>query len=463
MEGQAGAAKIDWYVTPGLSLVIPDANRKADSSLGFQIGIGMPAKESINLEFTAVSDTLPQGIGSLEFKQQGWLLDGLYFFKNQPKYSAYGIVGAGALQTKFSGEKRYRSTFNAGIGAMSKTFWNDRLSVRTDLRYRIDESNLLKQNRFGDWVVNFALSVPLDRKSAMTSSRSRQDAVKSDKTTAVKDRDGDGISDAHDACQSTPAGEPVDAKGCTQDSDKDGVSDASDACPSTPSGEPVNESGCPRDTDNDGVFDSKDICPDTEFDTPVNETGCPPNVAQDSKASRHEWDSDGDGIADASDACLATPAGVTVNASGCELDQDGDGVVDRLDKCPASKKEEKVDTAGCKIAKVIVLKGVTFDTGSDRLLPASIVTLESVSQTLRRYPDMVVEIAGYSDNSGRKGENKALSKKRADAVARYLIIKGVLAANLITRGYGKENPIASNKTPQGRTLNRRVELHILTE
>lgn len=451
-EGNVRADNIDWYITPGVSFIIPDADRRASISPGFQIGLGMPASKSVHLEFTAAANTLPQEINPLEFKQRGWSLDGLYFFRNRPNYLAYGVFGGGALQTNFSSEKRYRSVFNAGIGAISHGFFGDRLRVRTDLRYRVDESNLLKQDRFGDWVINVALSIPL--KSETTSGEKESQRV------PMQDRDGDGIPDSRDTCPSTAQGTAVDEKGCTivQDSDGDRVPDDSDACPSTPRGVPVNESGCERDTDNDGVPDGEDLCSHTEMDTPVDRTGCPVNAGQSAPAE----DRDGDGIANNSDTCPDTPAGAVVNANGCELDQDSDGIVDRLDQCPKSSKEDKVDMAGCKMAKVTVLKGVGFDAGSDRLLKESLPTLDSMAQALRRYPEMVVEIAGYSDNSGRDEANKVLSKKRADAVARYLIIKGVLSANLITKGYGKENPIASNKTAEGRALNRRVELHILT-
>jgi len=281
----------------------------------------------------------------------------------------------------------------------------------------------------------------------------------------MRDSDQDGVPDIDDGCPSTPKGTPVDERGCEiiQDSDGDGVSNANDACPSTQKGIPVNAKGCDLDTDNDGITDGNDFCPDTPIDASVDEAGCVLGAEQKRKIAEGKADSDGDGVLNATDTCLNTASGAAVDSSGCELDQDGDEIADRLDQCPQSEKEEKVDTSGCKIPTLIILKGVNFDVGSDRLLPSATPTLDDVAKTLRRYPDIVVEVAGYTDNSLKKGETKALSKKRAEVVAKYLIVKGVLAANLITKGFGSQTPIASNKTAEGRKLNRRVELHILSQ
>jgi len=98
------------------------------------------------------------------------------------------------------------------------------------------------------------------------------------------------------------------------DSDGDGVSDAIDQCPATPAGETVNANGCSLtqlDTDNDGVSDAIDQCPATPAGETVNANGC----------SLTQLDTDNDGVSDAIDQCTATPAGETVNANGCSLTQ----------------------------------------------------------------------------------------------------------------------------------------------
>src|SRR5262245_55611609 len=78
---------------------------------------------------------------------------------------------------------------------------------------------------------------------------------------ANRDSDKDGVVDGADQCKDTPAGDKVDAKGCTlKDSDGDGVLDDTDACADTPAGDQVDAKGCslPKDADGDGVTDDKD-------------------------------------------------------------------------------------------------------------------------------------------------------------------------------------------------------------
>src|SRR5580765_7476498 len=77
----------------------------------------------------------------------------------------------------------------------------------------------------------------------------------------VRDRDADGVPDNIDECKKTPAGDKVDAKGCTiKDGDGDGVLDDADQCKDTPAGDKVDEKGCslPKDADKDGVLDNVD-------------------------------------------------------------------------------------------------------------------------------------------------------------------------------------------------------------
>lgn len=92
----------------------------------------------------------------------------------------------------------------------------------------------------------------------------------------AKDSDGDGVPDNLDQCPGTPAGAPVDAKGCPLYSDGDGVPDYLDKCPGTPSGVKVDPDGCPLDSDGDGVPDYLDKCPNTPKGAKVDADGCPP-------------------------------------------------------------------------------------------------------------------------------------------------------------------------------------------
>ena len=109
----------------------------------------------------------------------------------------------------------------------------------------------------------------------------------------------------------------------------------------------------------------------------------------------------------------------------------------------------------------LVLKGVNFQSGKSILTPSSYTVLDQVAASLRANPDIRIEIAGYTDNTGSAAINVRLSQERAAAVRSYLARKGVPPTRTIARGYGPRNPIAANSTSAGRAQNRRVELHKL--
>ncbi|EQD72573.1 outer membrane lipoprotein [mine drainage metagenome] len=76
----------------------------------------------------------------------------------------------------------------------------------------------------------------------------------------------------------------------------------------------------------------------------------------------------------------------------------------------------------------------------------------------KKYPEADVNVDGYTDSTGPKAYNVKLSQRRADAVRAYLVRNGVAADRIHTKGYGMANPVASNKTAEGRAQNRHVEV-----
>ena len=105
-----------------------------------------------------------------------------------------------------------------------------------------------------------------------------------------------------------------------------------------------------------------------------------------------------------------------------------------------------------------ITHGIHFDTDSDRLQPDSAAVLKSVAAGLQKNPTLKLEIDGYTDSIGDAKHNQDLSEFRADAVRKVLISQfGVDAARLKSKGFGPDNPIGSNDTPEGRANNRRVE------
>jgi outer membrane protein OmpA-like peptidoglycan-associated protein/tetratricopeptide (TPR) repeat protein len=110
----------------------------------------------------------------------------------------------------------------------------------------------------------------------------------------------------------------------------------------------------------------------------------------------------------------------------------------------------------------IVLKNVFFDTKKTELKPESITELDNVVRLMNENPNIKILISGYTDNVGKPTDNLSLSKGRAVAVVNYLLNKGVRNERMSFKGNGETNPIADNNTDEGRALNRRTELSIVS-
>lgn len=105
---------------------------------------------------------------------------------------------------------------------------------------------------------------------------------------------------------------------------------------------------------------------------------------------------------------------------------------------------------------------VFFDFNKAELQRSSYPELDRVVHLMQANPKMQVEIAGYTDSKGTDSYNLDLSKRRAEAVKEYLLKKGISGGRIVTKGYGKDNPISTNETEDGRAENRRVEFVVLS-
>ena len=221
------------------------------------------------------------------------------------------------------------------------------------------------------------------------------------------------------------------------------------------------------DRDDDGIADTEDPCPDeAPGSTPdPDRAGCP------------LVDQDGDGIADDADRCPTEAAGAEpdpdADRAGCPAppaDTDGDGIADDQDRCP--RVAGVANTArpakhGCpKLASVVankieILQQVFFETDSATIKPESAEVLEAVGAAIKTLDGAAIRIEGHTDDQGSDAHNLDLSKRRARAVAQWLIQNaGIDAAQLTTQGYGKSRPIVSGgDADEGQ--NRRVEFVIL--
>jgi outer membrane protein OmpA-like peptidoglycan-associated protein len=244
-------------------------------------------------------------------------------------------------------------------------------------------------------------------------------------------------------------GKKEEKKPQPKDTDGDGVYDDQDMCPETLAGIAVSATGCELDTDKDGVYDSEDQCPLSAEKATVNELGC-------------DKDSDGDGVYDDQDQCPTTPEGTEVDALGCELDTDKDGVVNKTDECPNTILGASVNVVGCAIFETKI-EGINFKVGSAELTDSSKAILDQAAEALLKFVTVRIEIQAHTDSQGREKSNQRLSDARAKSVADYLEFKGVKRDRMESKGYGENQPAASNETAEGRAQNRRVEFRVLED
>lgn len=203
-----------------------------------------------------------------------------------------------------------------------------------------------------------------------------------------------------------------------------------------------------QDADDDGIVDEVDQC--VNLPGPPENLGCP------------FPDFDEDGVLDKDDKCRDIPGDESAN--GCP-DKDGDSIPDDLDFCP--NDAGLVEFNGCVVAPISPLEallpeieGVVFKLAVKYLDPISYPILDRLVQFMLDYPEYDLAIAGHTDSTGNAKRNQYLSEQRAKSTMKYLTDHGIVADRIITMGYGSAVPIATNKTPDGRLMNRRVEFEL---
>ena len=323
------------------------------------------------------------------------------------RIAPFAVIGYGLMGTTGLG-KDVDPALHFGGGV--KFYVNKLIALRLDARDNLAAQYKVDAGRTHHLEILLGLSIVLGRK---------KEVVKE------KDTDGDGFLDSQDDCVTTPGVAP---RGCPPpppvegDRDGDGFLDSQDSCPDQPG---IAPDGCPeKDSDGDGFLDSKDKCPAVPG---VDPDGCPPP------------DKDGDGVIDANDKCIDIPE--TKNNY-----QDADG-------CPDELPKDVQKFTG-------VIQGIFFDVDKDTIKPQSKKTLDAAVKVLKEFGDVKVEVSGHTDSDGDRQHNVDLSQRRADAVKKYLVDKGIDTARITTRGAGPDQPIADNTTKDGKAKNRRIEFKL---
>ena len=106
-------------------------------------------------------------------------------------------------------------------------------------------------------------------------------------------------------------------------------------------------------------------------------------------------------------------------------------------------------TTDTAVPKRFVFDNLNFETGSTKLTPGSVPTVESLVVILKAYPAVAVRLEGHTDSTGDAAANKKLSFDRAVVVKEIMVRDGIANARIDTDGYGQEKPIASNETEEG--------------
>ncbi len=258
------------------------------------------------------------------------------------------------------------------------------------------------------------------------------------------DSDGDGLNDGAEV--KTYKTNPNNA-----DTDADGLTDSDEV--SKYKSNPLKD-----DTDNDGLKDATEI----ELKTDMNNPDTDGDGLKDGdevnkyKTDAKNKDTDKDGLSDFDEI-------TKYKTSPTDKDTDKGSVDDKTEVDRGTNPLNPKDDVILDVSKPIVLEGVTFETGKAEITPESEKVLMKAYNTLLAYPNMKVEIRGYTDNVGSARANKRLSQRRADAVRNWLIAKGISPDRITAVGMGEANPIADNSTPEGRRLNRRIEFVRISE
>lgn len=146
-------------------------------------------------------------------------------------------------------------------------------------------------------------------------------------------------------------------------------------------------------------------------------------------------------------------------ATSIEEEEEVEAVLEPEKKMAEPMEEKPVEPAAIKQEQSKSHQNLFKNNGSE-LAPESHAELNSIAAILVAHPQASVNIVGHTDSSGSEAYNQKISEDRANSVSKYLQEQGVKEEQINASGEGESNPIATNKTAQGRSENRRVDIDI---
>ena len=410
-------------------------------------------------------------------------LIGWFYLAPGRSFSPYVYVGGGAMFYKRKNGLKspvpnddMNTSMMIPVGIGFESFASKNVSIGLDLGYRLlDDWTDYRKHSFSDSYASARVGLNFYMGSSAADDDdadglSNGEEARLGTNPNVADTDGDGLKDGEEVLRYKT--EPLKT-----DSDGDGLSDGDEVFKYKTS--PAN-----RDTDSDGLSDGDEVMKyktdplriDTDGDTlsdgdEVMKYKSDPLKVDTDRDGLSDWDevqtyktdptkvdTDGDGLSDNDEV-------KKYKTDPLKVDTDGGGVndgaeVQRNTNPLDSKDDITKETIILEKGKTVVLEGVNFATGRAVLTKESETTLEKAFIAMVANPDVVVEIAGYTDNVGSDALNDRLSLRRAQAVQTWMVKKGIPLNRMTAVGKGKRDPIATNDTPDGRAQNRRIEFHV---
>jgi outer membrane protein OmpA-like peptidoglycan-associated protein len=256
------------------------------------------------------------------------------------------------------------------------------------------------------------------------------------------DTDGDGLSDGDEVLKYHT--DPL-----KKDTDGDGLSDGDEV-------KVHNTDPLKADTDGDGLSDGDEVL--KYLTNPLKADTDGDGLTDGDEVLKYHTDplkadTDGDKLTDGDEV-------LKYHTDPLKKDTDGGTVDDGTEIARGTNPLDPTDDVPkiqLEVGKKIVLEGIEFKVNSAEILSTSEQNLGDALATLKANPDIAVEVNGYTDNSGSRAHNMKLSQDRADAVRNWLVAKGITGERITAKGYGPDNPIAPNTTPENKQKNRRIE------
>ena len=443
----AGTDPGSWYVSPMIQGVIVDDDRVADDGIGVGVAVGKAVSEKWNVELGLNGSNHELDRTSNKLKLNAFDVSALRVFNRDKVVNPYLIAGLGRIESRYPAASRDGSLYlKYGVGVMADIAKNTRNGTNLQLR---GEATGRRSDSDPTNLTDYLIGVGLVYSWGGAVERAAPPPPPPPPPPPAPvdgDDDGDGVPNSRDKCPGTPAGAKVDSNGCEcGDVILRGVTFVTNSAELTPQGQLLLDSAAAGLLRRAGVK--------TEIRGHTDDVGSDTYNLELSKRRAEAVKAYlvGKGVAEAdlSAVGLGEMQHIAANDSAEGREQNRRVTLQVLGAVCEERASED-----------LILRGVTFTTGSAKLTPSDRLVLDSAVAYLKARPASSVEVRGHTDDVGNDDANMRLSQARAESVRDYLVANGIEAGRLTANGYGETEHVAPNTSPEGRAQNRRVTLRI---